>query len=74
MTEKEQKAIEIRKAICRKILTAIKEKGWTQKEFAKQWGKPEPWVSNILNAKVDLSLSSIVEIQDVLDIVLLNKP
>ncbi len=72
MTEKELKIFEIRKAVCRKISLAIKQKGWTQKQFAKEWGKPEPWVSNILTAKVDLSLSSMAEIERVLDIVLLN--
>ncbi len=59
--------------ICQKIIKEIRKKGWTQAVFATKWGRKPSWVSNILNGKVDFSVSTLAEIEEILGIELLNK-
>jgi ribosome-binding protein aMBF1 (putative translation factor) len=62
-----------RKALCRRIASAIHDKGWSQKQFAMKWGRPESQVSHLLSGKVDMHLSTITEIEKILGIQLINR-
>ncbi len=69
----QEEGLKHRKELCLKIAAAIHEKGWSQKQFAAKWGRPESQVSNLLNGKVDIHLSTIVEIEQVLGIELIKR-
>ncbi len=73
MGKPDEKMLEVRKLICRKISAGIRAKGWTQLEFADKWGKKASWVSYILSGKNDISLSTLAQIEQLLDMELLNK-
>jgi len=67
------RVLEDRKTICNLISSAIRSKGWSQKQFALKWGRPESQVSNLLNGKVDMHLSTITEIEKLLEIQLIKR-
>ena len=73
MTKSESAIHNTRKAVCRRINKALNGRGWTQKELAKQWDRSESQVSKLLNGKVDMQLSTISEIEEVLGINIIVK-
>lgn len=53
-SSEEARVLTIKSDLCNQILKLVRERGYTQKELAKIWGKPQPRVSEILNCKISL--------------------
>ena len=53
--------------ISQQVYALLKEKGWTQKQFAKKLGKSEAEVSKWLNGTHNLTLRSIAKMEVALD-------
>ncbi len=57
----EARVLTIKSDLCNQVLKLVREQGYTQKELAKIWGKPQPRVSEILNCKISLfSIDTLV--------------
>jgi ribosome-binding protein aMBF1 (putative translation factor) len=65
--------LQVRKAVCRKIARALMARGLSQKQFAVLWDRPESQVSKMLNAQMDLRLSTMTEIEQLLGIEIIKK-
>jgi predicted XRE-type DNA-binding protein len=51
----------IKSDLCNQILKLVRELGYTQKDLAKIWSKPQPRVSEVLNCKISLfSIDTLV--------------
>jgi transcriptional regulator with XRE-family HTH domain len=61
-------------AVVAEVSRLLKQKGWTQKEFAKKLGKSESEVSKWLSGLHNLTLKSIAKIETVLEAELLKVP
>ncbi len=61
-------------AITEQVYSLLKEKGWSQKEFAKRLGKHESEVSRWLSGLHNLTLESIVKMEVVLETEILVTP
>lgn len=53
--------------ISQQVYALLEEKGWTQKEFAKQLGKKEAEISKWLSGNHNLTLRSIAKMEAVLE-------
>ena len=69
----EWEVMQARKAVCRRIAKAIADKGMSQQEFADLWNRPQSQVSKVLNAQMDLRLSTMTEIEQILGIEIIKK-
>jgi ribosome-binding protein aMBF1 (putative translation factor) len=65
--------IKLRKEVCARISRALMLQGMSQRELANIWQRPESQVSSILNGKVDMQLSTLLEIEKLLNIELIRK-
>ncbi|MCX6107974.1 MAG: XRE family transcriptional regulator [Proteobacteria bacterium] len=50
----EARLLTIKSDLCNQILKIVRECGYSQKDLAKIWSKPQPRVSEILNCKLSL--------------------
>ena len=60
------------KLIAIKIIKALREKGLTQKGFADLMGVTPQYVSKLVKGQENLTIETMVKIQDVLDISILD--
>ena len=50
----EARLLTIKSDLCNQILKLVRERGYSQRDLAKIWGKPQPRVSEVLNCKLSL--------------------
>ena len=60
---RKNREIQLKKAIASELRSVLKEKGWSQKEFAAKLKKDAGYVSHILRAEQNLTIESIAKIE-----------
>ncbi|MCU4155228.1 helix-turn-helix transcriptional regulator [Carboxylicivirga sp. A043] len=58
-------------AIAMKVLEKLEEPGWTQRRLAQEMGVSPQQITKIVKGKENLTLETIVKLQDILDIAIL---
>lgn len=73
ISEQEQKKTDAKMIIAAKIDDAIRKKGWKKKDLLQAMGKKNPsLVTKWLSGTHNFTMDTLVELEDVLDIELLN--
>jgi len=65
--------VQIKMCLAADIDDAMKEKGWSIKDMAKQFKKQEKTIKYWLSGTYNLSIDDIVMIEDILNLKILNK-